>query len=320
MARTAIDARPRLPRAHRPLAPPHRRPRAEPRAARRASWARSPRLNERAGPVPHPHRHRGRHPRGRRRSTRTSTCWPSSTSSWPASTRSCGWTAAAMTRRMVLAVASPHVDILGHCTGRKLRSTVAQAGSDPELVRPESTFDPEIVFAACARFDTAVEINCRPERQDPPDELLELALEWGCKVSIDTDAHAPGPARVAAPRLRQGGPPRDRPRPDRQHVVGRRPRRLGHHSSDGLTGLWSGTPPAAASPSGSPPHQRLRRAGEPASRLPLDEVHPVAWSTYVEEDRKAQDQRPTQEGEPRAQAQCRARLTASSALIPRRAS
>jgi putative hydrolase len=97
-----------------------------------------------------------------------------------------------MTRRLVLAVASPHVDILGHCTGRKLRSTVTQAGSDPELVRAESTFDPEIVFAACARFDTAVEINCRPERQDPPDRLLDLALEWGCKVSIDTDAHAPG--------------------------------------------------------------------------------------------------------------------------------
>ncbi len=99
---------------------------------------------------------------------------------------------AAMTRRMVLAVASPHVDILGHCTGRKLRSTVAQVASDPEVVRPESQFDPEIVFAACARFDTAVEINCRPERQDPPDDLLELALDWDCKVSIDTDAHAPG--------------------------------------------------------------------------------------------------------------------------------
>jgi len=37
-----------------------------------------------------------------------------------------------------------------------------------------------------------VEINCRPERQDPPEELLSLALDWGCKVSIDTDAHAPG--------------------------------------------------------------------------------------------------------------------------------
>ncbi|MGK2948726.1 MAG: PHP domain-containing protein [Acidimicrobiales bacterium] len=87
-----------------------------------------------------------------------------------------------MTRRMVLAVASPHVDILGHCTGRKV------VGSG----RPQSTFDADVVFAACARFDTAVEINCRPERQDPPEELLALALEWGCKVSIDTDAHAPG--------------------------------------------------------------------------------------------------------------------------------
>jgi putative hydrolase len=99
-----------------------------------------------------------------------------------------------MTRRMVLAVASPHVDILGHCTGRKLRATrgATQVASDPEVARPPSTFDAEIVFAACERFDTAVEINCRPERQDPPDELLALALEWGCKVSIDTDAHAPG--------------------------------------------------------------------------------------------------------------------------------
>ncbi|MBL8778121.1 MAG: PHP domain-containing protein [Acidimicrobiales bacterium] len=87
-----------------------------------------------------------------------------------------------MTQRMVLAMASPHTDILGHCTGRK----VVGRG------RPPSDFDAEIVFAACARFDKAVEINCRPERQDPPDDLLDLALEWGCKISIDTDAHAPG--------------------------------------------------------------------------------------------------------------------------------
>ena len=59
-------------------------------------------------------------------------------------------------------------------------------------MRKQATFDAEIVFAACAQFDTAVEINCRPERQDPPDDLLDLALEWGCQVSIDTDAHAPG--------------------------------------------------------------------------------------------------------------------------------
>ncbi len=87
-----------------------------------------------------------------------------------------------MTRRMVMAVADPNVDILGHCTGRKITSRG----------RPPSRFDAEIVFAACVRFDTAVEVNCRPERQDPPEELLALALQWGCRVSIDTDAHAPG--------------------------------------------------------------------------------------------------------------------------------
>lgn len=87
-----------------------------------------------------------------------------------------------MTRRMVLAAANPHVDVLGHCTGRKL---VGRG-------RPQSRFDADLVFAACARFGTAVEINCRPERQDPPEELLARALEWDCHVSIDTDAHAPG--------------------------------------------------------------------------------------------------------------------------------
>ncbi len=93
-----------------------------------------------------------------------------------------------MTERMVLAVASPQVDILGHCTGRKVKGF----GVDLTEVRPQATFDAELVFAACARFDTAVEINCRPERQDPPAELLDLALDWDCKISIDTDAHAPG--------------------------------------------------------------------------------------------------------------------------------
>jgi putative hydrolase len=87
-----------------------------------------------------------------------------------------------MTERMVLAVANPHVDILGHCTGRK----VVGKG------RPESTFDPEIVFMACKQFDTAVEINCRPERLDPPRRLLRMAVEFGCRFSIDSDAHAPG--------------------------------------------------------------------------------------------------------------------------------
>ena len=88
-----------------------------------------------------------------------------------------------MTRRMCTAVANPHVDILGHCTGRLVTG---------KRGRPESTFDAELVFHACERFDTAVEINCRPERLDPPRRLLRLAIEMGCRFAIDTDAHAPG--------------------------------------------------------------------------------------------------------------------------------
>jgi putative hydrolase len=87
-----------------------------------------------------------------------------------------------MTRRMCTAVANPHVDVLGHCTGR----IVVGRG------RPESQFDAELVFHACERFGTAVEINSRPERLDPPRRLLDVAIELGCHFAIDTDAHAPG--------------------------------------------------------------------------------------------------------------------------------
>ncbi len=98
-----------------------------------------------------------------------------------------------MTRRMVAAVSSPHVDILGHCTGRLRPGTdPGPRGRGTGKGRPESTFDADTVFAACARTDTAVEINCRPERLDPPRRLLRMAVAAGCKVSIDTDAHAPG--------------------------------------------------------------------------------------------------------------------------------
>jgi len=85
-----------------------------------------------------------------------------------------------MTRRMVVAAANPHVDILGHCTGRMIGK------------RPQSQFDADYVFAACAQFRTAVEINCRPERLDPPDELMAIALEHGCAFTIDSDAHSTG--------------------------------------------------------------------------------------------------------------------------------
>ncbi len=97
-----------------------------------------------------------------------------------------------MTRRMVMAVASPHVDILGHCTGQKVPGNMRPIGKSEFPGRIGSQFDADMVFAACAKFGTAVEINSRPERQDPPDALLDLALDWGCSIAIDTDAHAPG--------------------------------------------------------------------------------------------------------------------------------
>ncbi|WP_061291611.1 PHP domain-containing protein [Herbidospora cretacea] len=94
---------------------------------------------------------------------------------------------AEMTRRMVTAVANPHVDVLGHCTGR-----IVKAGGRRGGLRAESRFDAELVFEACRRFGVAVEINSRPDRLDPPKRLLRLAYEMGCVFAIDSDAHAPG--------------------------------------------------------------------------------------------------------------------------------
>ncbi|MCY7401413.1 MAG: PHP domain-containing protein [Nocardioides sp.] len=92
--------------------------------------------------------------------------------------------AAAMTRRMVGAVGNRHTNVLGHCTGRLVTGNRG--------VRPQSQFDARAVFTACAEEGVAVEINSRPERRDPPTQLLALARDLGCLFSIDSDAHAPG--------------------------------------------------------------------------------------------------------------------------------
>lgn len=113
--------------------------------------------------------------------------------------------AGAMTRRLVRAVANPRVNVLGHVTGRLI--------TGGRGTRPESTFDAELVFEACASFDVALEINSRPERRDPPTRLLELAHEVGCLFSIDSDAHAPGQLDLldhGAARAQALGIPRER--------------------------------------------------------------------------------------------------------------
>ncbi|CAI3791153.1 PHP domain-containing protein [Pseudarthrobacter sp. MM222] len=110
-----------------------------------------------------------------------------------------------MTRRMLGGITDPHTNVLGHCTGRLLQGSRG--------TRPESEFDAETVFAACAENNVAVEINSRPERQDPPDRLIQLALDAGCLFSIDSDAHAPGQLdflQYGAERAAANGVPADR--------------------------------------------------------------------------------------------------------------
>ncbi|WP_295855524.1 PHP domain-containing protein [uncultured Microbacterium sp.] len=110
-----------------------------------------------------------------------------------------------MTRRLVAAASDARVDVLGHVTGRLVEGARG--------TRPPSEFDAREVFAAAAALGVAVEINSRPERQDPPDDLLALAIEAGCLFSIDSDAHAPGQLSLldyGAARAEAAGVPADR--------------------------------------------------------------------------------------------------------------
>jgi putative hydrolase len=86
---------------------------------------------------------------------------------------------AAMTERMLRAVSHPHADIVGHPTGRMLGR------------RPGATYDFEAVFKQAAKSNTAVEIDTDPARMDLGPELARLAAYCGCRLSLDSDAHAP---------------------------------------------------------------------------------------------------------------------------------
>jgi putative hydrolase len=112
---------------------------------------------------------------------------------------------AAMTRRMVAAARHPRTNVLGHVTGRLVKGGRG--------VRPQSEFDPVAVFTACRDNDVAVEVNSRPERADPPDDLVAVALGLGCLFSVDSDAHAPGQLDFldyGATRVQELGIPLDR--------------------------------------------------------------------------------------------------------------
>jgi DNA polymerase (family 10) len=85
-----------------------------------------------------------------------------------------------ITARICRGVLSPHVDILGHPTGRKVEA------------REPYDVDLEEVFRACLKGQTAVEINASPSRLDLNDVFARRAKEIGLKLSIGSDAHRPG--------------------------------------------------------------------------------------------------------------------------------
>lgn len=86
---------------------------------------------------------------------------------------------AAMTERMMRAVAHPHVDVIGHPTGRRPGS------------REGATYDFAAVFTEAARRGVAMEIDCDPARMDLGPELARLARDAGCEFVVSSDAHAP---------------------------------------------------------------------------------------------------------------------------------
>ena len=108
---------------------------------------------------------------------------------------------AAMTERMLRAVSHPHVDVIGHPTGRRPGS------------REGANYDFEAVFKEAARHHVALEIDCDPARMDLSPEMARLALELGCNFAVDADAHSPGEFAYVPMGLwmaRRAGIPQDR--------------------------------------------------------------------------------------------------------------
>ena len=108
---------------------------------------------------------------------------------------------AAMTERMMRAVSHPHVDVIGHPTGRRPGS------------REGATYDFEAVFEAAAKHGVALEIDCDPARLDLSPEMARTARDLGCTFAVDADAHAPAEFAYVPMALwmaRRAGIPRER--------------------------------------------------------------------------------------------------------------
>jgi DNA polymerase (family X) len=86
-----------------------------------------------------------------------------------------------ITQRLMNAVRNPHVDIIGHPTGREIM---------PE--REGADLDMEAILKAAAESGVAMEINAHPSRLDLDDAFARRAKELGVLISINTDAHSEG--------------------------------------------------------------------------------------------------------------------------------
>jgi DNA polymerase (family 10) len=84
----------------------------------------------------------------------------------------------AQTDRLLRAISNPHTTIIGHMTGRQL------------LRRPGYDIDVEKVLRACAKYGVAVEINVHPWRLDLDWRWHQAAVNFGCIMSINPDAHS----------------------------------------------------------------------------------------------------------------------------------
>lgn len=84
----------------------------------------------------------------------------------------------AQTERLLRAISDPHTTIIGHMTGRQLQR------------RPGYEVDIEKVLRACAKHDVAVEVNAHPWRLDLDWRWHQAALDFGCMMSINPDAHS----------------------------------------------------------------------------------------------------------------------------------
>jgi DNA polymerase (family 10) len=105
------------------------------------------------------------------------------------------------TRRIIKAVSNPYTTVLGHITGRQL---LRRHGYDVDI---------EAILKACAAHGVAIEVNGHPWRLDLDWRWLDRALELGCLISLDPDAHSVAEidnVRWAVAMARKGGVPKEK--------------------------------------------------------------------------------------------------------------